>query len=136
MAKSFMLEVVTPERKVFSEEVQGIVVPATEGYLGVLANHAPMITGLNIGVVKFTTGSGEISMAISGGFMEVVDNKVIMLVDTAELAEEIDGLRAQQAKERAEKRLQDRAADLDFNRADAALKRALARLEAKEKKQT
>lgn len=134
MAKSFMLEVVTPERKVFSEEVQGIVVPATEGYLGVLANHAPMITGLNVGVANLTIGSGVISMAISGGFMEVVDNKVIMLVDTAELGDEIDVLRAQQAKERAEKRLRDKAADLDFNRAEAALKRALARLEAKEKK--
>ncbi|MBS4025937.1 MAG: F0F1 ATP synthase subunit epsilon [Clostridia bacterium] len=130
MAGQIMLEVVTPERKVFSEEVSGIVVPATEGSLGVLSNHAPLITGLQIGVIKFTQEGKIRKMAISGGFMEVKENKVIVLADTAELGSEIDVLRAKEAKERAEKRLTDREASIDYGRVHLALHRALARLKA------
>jgi F-type H+-transporting ATPase subunit epsilon len=130
MAGQIMLEVVTPERKVFSEEVSGIVVPATEGSLGVLSNHAPLITGLQIGVIKFTQEGKNRKMAISGGFMEVKDNKVIVLADTAELGSEIDVLRAKEAKERAEKRLTDKTASIDYGRVHLALYRAMARLKA------
>jgi F-type H+-transporting ATPase subunit epsilon len=130
MAGQIMLEVVTPERKVFSEEVSGIVVPATEGSLGVLADHAPLISGLQIGVVKFTQAGKVRKMAISGGFMEVKNNKVIVLADTAELGSEIDVLRAKEAKERAEQRLTDKTANIDYGRAQLALYRALARLKA------
>ncbi|MDW7675510.1 MAG: F0F1 ATP synthase subunit epsilon [Bacillota bacterium] len=130
MAASLTMEIVTPERKVFSEEVEALVVPATEGYLGVLPNHAPMITGLEIGVVKYTQANQEKNLAISGGFMEVIDNKVIILADTAELSGEINVLRAQEAKARAEKRLQDKSALVDQIRAQQALHRAVARLRA------
>lgn len=135
MAGQIKLEVVTPERKVFSEEVEGIVVPATEGFLGVLANHAPLISGLEIGVVNFSQEGKDRTMAISGGFMEVIDNKVIILADTAELGSEIDALRAQDAKQRAEKRLVDKSAEIDYQRAQLALARATARLRAREGRQ-
>ncbi|GAW93840.1 F0F1 ATP synthase subunit epsilon [Calderihabitans maritimus] len=128
--KSIKMEVVTPERVVFSEEVDSLIVPAAEGYLGVLPNHAPLITGLEIGVVRYKQGGRESKMAISGGFMEVYENRAIILADTAEKGDEIDLERAQRAKERAEKRLKERPPDLDVVRAELALKRALARIKA------
>lgn len=124
------MEVVTPERKVFSEQVESVIVPATEGYLGVLPNHAPMITGLEIGVIKYNQGGTEKKMAVCGGFMEVINNKVIMLVDTAELSGEIDVMRAKKAKERAEQLLRQKESDVELQRAEMALRRAMARLQA------
>ena len=124
------LEVVTPERKVLSEEIVSLIVPAIEGYLGILPNHAPIISGLEPGVIKYKVGGDYKKMAISGGFLEVSANKASILANTAELAEEIDVQRAQAAKERAEQRLQNKR-DIDVLRAELALKRALARLKAK-----
>jgi F-type H+-transporting ATPase subunit epsilon len=123
------LEVVTPERKVLSEEIVSLIVPAIEGYLGILPNHAPIISGLEPGVIKYKVGGNYKKMAISGGFLEVSANKASILANTAELAEEIDVQRAQAAKERAEQRLQNKS-DIDVLRAELALKRALARLKA------
>lgn len=123
------LEVVTPERKVLSEEIVSLIVPAIEGYLGILPNHAPIISGLEPGVVKYKVGGNYKKMAISGGFLEVSANKASILANTAELADEIDVQRAQAAKERAEQRLQNKK-DIDVLRAELALKRALARLKA------
>jgi F-type H+-transporting ATPase subunit epsilon len=123
------LEVVTPERKVLSEEIVSLIVPAIEGYLGILPNHAPIISGLEPGVIKYKVGGDYKKMAISGGFLEVSANKASILANTAELAEEIDVQRAQAAKERAEQRLQNKS-DIDVLRAELALKRALARLKA------
>jgi F-type H+-transporting ATPase subunit epsilon len=124
------LEVVTPERKVLSEEIVSLIVPAIEGYLGILPNHAPIISGLEPGVIKYKVGGDYKKMAISGGFLEVSANKASILANTAELAEEIDVQRAQAAKERAEQRLQNKS-DIDVLRAELALKRAMARLKAK-----
>jgi len=125
--KTLMLEVVTPERKVLSEKTSSIIVPAIEGYLGILPNHAPMISGLEPGVVKYKVAGEYKKMAISGGFLEVSDNKASILANTAEMAEEIDVKRAQAAKERAEKRLHNKKG-VDFLRAEMSLKRAIARL--------
>ncbi|AVX29968.1 MULTISPECIES: F0F1 ATP synthase subunit epsilon [unclassified Carboxydocella] len=122
------LEVVTPDRKVVSEEVEMVVAPAAEGYLGILANHAPLITSLQIGVLKYTAGGQEQKLAISGGFLEVKDNRAVVLAEAAERPEEIDVQRALAAKERAERRLAERSADIDMVRAEVALKRALNRL--------
>jgi F-type H+-transporting ATPase subunit epsilon len=127
------LEVVTPERKVLSEDIYSLIVPAIEGYMGILPNHAPIISGLEPGVVKFKVNGNYRKMAISGGFLEVSVNKASILANTAELAEEIDVKRAQEAKERAEKRLKNKK-DIDVLRAELALKRALARLNAAGKK--
>ncbi|MFZ5625977.1 MAG: F0F1 ATP synthase subunit epsilon [Bacillota bacterium] len=122
------LEVVTPDRKVVSEEVEMVVAPAAEGYLGILANHAPLITSLQIGILKYTAGGQEQKLAISGGFLEVKDNRAVVLAEAAERPEEIDVQRALAAKERAERRLAERSADIDMVRAEVALKRALNRL--------
>jgi len=128
--KIITMEVVTPEHHVCTLETEAVVVPAFEGYLGVLPNHAPLITQLGIGVVTYKVGGQEKKIAITGGFMEVADNKIVILADTAEMAEDIDIERAIAAKERAERRLRERAENLDYVRAQAALQRATARLKA------
>jgi len=128
--KILTMEVVTPERYVIKTQADSIVVPAAEGYLGVLPNHAPLITSLRIGVVRYSLKGQEKKMAISGGFMEVADNVVTILADTAELAEEIDVDRAIAAKERALQRLRERKENLDYARAQLSLQRAMARLKA------
>ena len=130
MAKTLKLEVVTPEKQVFSDEVQSIIVPAAEGYLGVLPNHAPLISGLKPGIIKYRQEGQTRLLAISGGFMEVSSNKVTILADTAERPEQVDVERAKAARERAEKRLKERPPGLDVARAEFALQRALARLRA------
>lgn len=128
--KLITMEVVSPERLVLREEVGSLVVPAAQGYLGVLPDHAPLVTGLKPGVVKYRVNGEVKRMAVSGGFMEVKDNKAVLLADTAERAEEIDVARAIRARERAERRLQERTADLDVARAETALQRSLARIRA------
>ena len=133
MAGTFTLEVVTPGELLFKDEVQFIVVPETYGELGVLRNHAPMIAALDIGVIRFTDAEGRIRrMAVSGGFMEVMNNEARVLAETAEIGNEIDVLRAKAAKERAEARLAAKAADTNMARAQAALQRAIARMKAAE----
>jgi len=128
---TFMLEVVTPDRIILSDEVQLAVVPAIEGELGVMRNHAPLVAALNIGVMRYKNPDGEQKkMALSGGFVEVLDNVVRVLVETAEHADHIDIARAKAAKERAERRLAQRDETTNHVRAEAALKRAIARLKA------
>lgn len=134
MAKILNLEVVTPERIMLQEETQSIIVPAAEGLLGLLPNHAPIITGLNPGLIKYRQGADLHVLAISGGFMEVSNNKVSVLADTAELPNEIDIERANAAKERAQKRLKEPPPGLDVHRAELAFHRAMARLRAAEYK--
>ncbi|MDD2443685.1 MAG: F0F1 ATP synthase subunit epsilon [Desulfotomaculaceae bacterium] len=128
--KKQRLEIVTPQRKVFSEDVKFLVAPGTEGELGILPEHAPLITSLNIGIMRVQQDSDFIKVFISGGFMEVRNSKVTILAPSAERAEEIDVARAERAKQRAEDRLAAKHADLDVMRAELALKRALLRLRA------
>lgn len=127
----FKLEVITPDRVVLSrKDITSVVAPGVEGYLGVLRNHAPLMTELAIGRIDFHCVDGSRDeMAVSGGFMEVIDNTVTILAETAELSGEIDVERAREAARRAEDRLASRAPDVDIARAEAALKRALNRLE-------
>ena len=128
------LDIVTAERVVYSGDVDEIVAPGVSGQLGILPHHAPLMTILQAGeLVAKNSGRDEI-MAISGGFLEVRPDRVIILADAAERAEEIDLARAAAAKQRAEERLRDRKAiGLDQAAAEAALKRALARLSVAEK---
>lgn len=124
------LEVVTQERTVVLSEVEYVLLPGTDGKFGILANHLPMMASLAIGVVEFGPRQGRRrKIALGGGFMEMHDNRLTVMAHTAELAEEIDVLRARQAKSRAEQRLADRKADLDLARAQIALQKALLRLE-------
>lgn len=130
MPETFTLEVVTPERVVFREPVQAVIVPGAQGQIGVLPDHAPMVVNLKAGVVKYRQ-SGQIKrMAVSGGLFEVSGDKAVILADAAELAGEIDVLRAKEARRRAEERLRARTENIDIARAHASLERALARLRA------
>jgi len=128
--KHITVEVVAPERIAFSNDVDFVVVPGIEGYMGILPQHAPIVSGLNIGVLKVIDAGKETKVAISGGFMEVNENKVVILADTAELGSEIDVVRAKEAKERAEARLSSKSFDVDVARAEMALRRAVTRLKA------
>ncbi len=131
---SIKLDIVTAERIVYSEDVDAVVAPGIEGQLGILPNHAPLMTMLQGGELIARKGGQEESMAISGGFLEIRPEHVIVLADQAERAEEIDLARAESAKQRAEERLRDRkVTGLDETRAEAALKRAMVRLEVAEK---
>ena len=132
---SIKLEIVTAERVVYTEDVDIVLAPGMEGQLGILPHHAPLMTILQSGEILARRGTEEDIMAISGGFLEVRPDSVIILADSAERAEEIDEERAQAAKERAEKRLEEKgvAVDLDAARVEASLRRAMARLSVLEK---
>ena len=124
------VEVVTPERVVYSGQAEMVIARGVEGDLGILPNHMPLVTPLKIAPVRIKVEGGqETKVAVSGGFMEVRGDKVTILAETAELPGDIDVERAKAAKERAEKRLAERYPDLDVKRAERALQRALARLD-------
>ena len=129
------LDIVTAERVVYSEEVDAVIAPGAEGQLGILPHHAPLMTILDAGELVVRRGSEEESLAISGGFLEVRPDRVIVLADQAERAEDIDIERAEAAKTRAEERLKERGVTpgLDEARIEASLRRALARLSVAEK---
>lgn len=126
---TFNLNVVAPNGQILDKEVDFVVLPSDEGELGILANHAPLIAGLQPGVMRYTEDGKVNKISVCGGFVEVVNNKVSVLASTAEKAEAIDVDRAMAAKERAQKRLQDKSPDVDLSRAEMALKRAVARLQ-------
>lgn len=124
------IKVITPERVVYNEQIEMITVKAIDGLLGVLPGHAPLVTGLQTGILKIKKDGDEVVISTSAGIMEVLPEEVKVVVGTAELPEEIDVERAQAAKERAERRLNANAHDIDVTRARAALERAIARLKA------
>ena len=129
MADRLTLEIATPTRLVAAETVDEIVIPGSQGYFGVLPGHAAFLTTLGIGELMYRIGRDEHYLAVSNGFAEVRTDKVIVLADTAERPEEIDRARAERSRERAERRLAGRVEEeVDYNRALAALARALARL--------
>jgi F-type H+-transporting ATPase subunit epsilon len=128
------LEIVTAERVVFSDDVDVIVAPGVEGQLGILPHHAPLMTMLLPGELQVRRGTEDFFLAISGGFLEVRPDRVIILADAAERVEEIDVARAEAAKQRAEERLKTHPPDLDMARTEAALHRSLARLRVVERR--
>jgi F-type H+-transporting ATPase subunit epsilon len=136
MAEKISLEVVTPKGAVVSEEVDIVTAPGFAGEFGVLANHAPFLSTIKIGTLTYKQGSTTEEMMISGGFCEVSNNKITLLVESAERGHEIEVDRALLAKERAEKRLAEmlqQKEKYDRARIDAALQRAMARLRLAEK---
>ena len=131
MAEKINLEVVTPKGPIVSEEVDIVTAPGFAGEFGVLANHAPFLSTIKIGTLRYKKDDTEQELMVSGGFCEVSDNKITFLVESAERGHEIDADRALKAKERAEKRLlqaKEQQAKIDRVRAEAALQRAMARL--------
>ena len=125
----FKLSIVSPARVLYSREVKSVVVPGSEGYLGILSHHAPLITALMPGKITITeTDDKQRKAAVSGGFLEVSGNVATILADSVEFVEEIDLDRAKTAYERARKRLNLHSSDTDTDRAAAALRRAENRL--------
>ena len=130
MADTFQLEVVTPAREVARERVAEAQIPARGGYLGILPGHTPLIAEMGVGELSYHVGGRVFSCTAIGGFVEVLGDRVIVLADSAERAEEIDVERAQSARDRAQKRLATpNDPSIDWKRAEAALERAQARLQ-------
>jgi len=123
------LEIVTAERVVFADNVDVVIAPGISGELGILPHHAPLMTTLVPGELIARKNGEEYNMAISGGFIEVRPDRVIILADAAERAEEIDIARAEAAKKRAQEQLVRSASAVEAAAAEAALRRALARIE-------
>ncbi len=130
MADQLTLELATPTKLAVSATVDEVVIPGSQGYFGVLPGHAPLLATLGIGELTYRVGRDERHLALSGGFAEVRNDKVIILADAAETPEDIDRERAERAKQRAEQRLSGRSQEeIDYTRAMCALMRALTRLQ-------
>ncbi len=128
------IDIVTAEQVVYSDDVDIIIAPGIEGQLGVLPHHTPLMTILQPGELRLRKGGEEFSLAISGGFLEVRPDRVIVLADAAERAEEIDTARAEEAKRRAQEQISRHPAEVDAARAEAALHRSLIRLKVAERR--
>lgn len=134
MAK-LKVEVITGERIVYeADDVDMVVAPGAEGTLGILPRHAPLISLLSMGEMRIRKGNDEQALAVFGGFIEVANNVVRVLADTAERAEEIDEARAEEARQRAQARLRERTAEIDRARAEAAFRRSIVRLQVARKR--
>jgi F-type H+-transporting ATPase subunit epsilon len=129
LPKSLSLEVVTPDRAIVKETVDEVVLPGSEGSFGVLPGHAPLLATLQVGEMWYRRGQERQYLAIAFGFVEVLPDRVTVLAQIAEKAEDIDTTRAEAAKTRAEQRMTSRQTDLDFERARIALMKSLVRLQ-------
>jgi len=137
MANKILLEVVTPDRLLVSKEVDVVVATGVDGEFGVLYGHVPFLATLDIGELRYRDGNEVEYLAVAGGFAEVTGKKITVLAEAAELAEEIDVQRAEKARERAERRLEEarKREEIDYARAEAALRRALVRLRVASRKE-
>jgi F-type H+-transporting ATPase subunit epsilon len=126
------VDILTPERRVLQAQADSVVVPAADGELGILSDHLPLVAQLQPGAIRMRSGNDTQLFAVSGGFVEVQNNHVIVMAETAEMAHEIDIERARQAAERAKAELRTPSGSADLAQAEAALKRALVRLRAAE----
>jgi F-type H+-transporting ATPase subunit epsilon len=130
-----LLEIVTPEKLAFSEEVDAVTVPGVEGELGILPHHAPLLTTLGIGELKIRRGGNEEFFAIVGGFLQVRPDRVVVMAETADMASEIDVQRAEEARREAERALQEGFSEpADLARARAALQQALLKIQVAERR--
>jgi len=124
----FRLEVVTAERELYSGDVDQLIAPSRQGQVTILPNHAPLLSQLESGLLEYRVNDEDQALAVTGGFMEVMGNRAVILADSAERAEEIDEERAQAALDKAEERMSSRDTDIDFERAVQQLARARTRL--------
>jgi len=134
MSDTFQLEIVTPDKKVVTTAAEEVQIPGKNGYLGVLAGHAPLITELAVGEISYREGGHQQRLSVAWGFAEVLPDKVTILAETAERPEEIDVDRARKAKERAEQRLTSGDPAVDVERCLDALHKAETRLDVAGKK--
>ena len=131
MADEFSLVIVTPSSMAFEGEARSVLAPGTDGYFEVLIGHVPMLTSLQPGVLTIRNDEGRTRYAVSGGFVEVLRSQVTILAETIEEVDAIDVERAQQAEERARRRLDSDEEGIDAERAKASLDRALNRIRAR-----
>lgn len=134
MSKKLQLKIVTPQKILLDEQVEAVYSKSVAGEFGILPDHIPYMTDLNIGVTEYIKENKKEFVSTIGGVIQVKDNIVTVLSDTAELGEQIDITRARAAKERAEARLKAGTADIDVDRAQMALARAMVRIQAAGKK--
>ena len=128
------LEIITPEKPIFKDQIEAVTIPGTQGSFQILKNHAPIISSFEIGIIKVRKSDLETYYTTSGGTVEVSKNNVLVLADSIDKVSDIDQDRAEQAKQRAEERLRKKhEADIDEARAKAALNRALNRINAVKK---
>jgi F-type H+-transporting ATPase subunit epsilon len=133
MAETITFEVATPERLVISESVDEVVLPSVDGSMGVLPGHAPLMALLDIGEMSYRVGGSTHFVAVSGGFAEVLRNRVRVLAQTAERAEEIDLERAEKDRAQADGKLKDHPPPSDFRQWEVRLKRAISRINVRER---
>lgn len=130
-----LLEIVTPERLAYSDTVDAVVLPGSEGELGILPHHAPLVSMLGVGELRIRKGATEESFAIVGGFLQVRPDKVVVMAETADLASEIDLEKAQEARREAERTLEETSGEpVDLARARAQLQQALLRIRVAERR--
>jgi F-type H+-transporting ATPase subunit epsilon len=129
IATRITLEIVTPDRSIARADVDEVQLPGTDGYLGVLPGHTPLLTTLKVGELWYRTGSERHYLSVAFGFAEVLPDRVTILAQIAERAQDIDVERAEAAKKRAEERLSARVPDIDFERARIAMMKSLIRLQ-------
>jgi F-type H+-transporting ATPase subunit epsilon len=129
MANKINLEIITPEKLALRTEVDEVVLPGLTGELGVLPDHEPLITQLKTGILTYRQGAAQQRLHVSGGFAEVLGDKVSVLSDVAEKPDEIDIERAKAALDRAEKRLLTNSEDIDVERAELKKERAKTRIQ-------
>ena len=134
MADTFQLEIVTPEKMIVKDVAEEVQIPGSGGYLGVLTGHAPLITELSAGELSYRNGGNTYRFSVAWGFAEVLPDRVTILAETAERADEIDVNKAQADKKHAEQHLADGKSEEDFVKAEGELKYAESRLEVAQKK--
>lgn len=132
MANTMKLQIITPMRTILDVEVESVILNTTEGEMGVLYDHEPVVTLLGYKDIVYTQGGQKKKATALGGFAEITKDRVTILTDASELADEIDLERAKKAKERAEKRLASKDSGIDHLRAEIALKKAIARINLRE----
>jgi len=136
MADTFELEIVTPDKKVVSDTAEEVQIPGKNGYLGILPGHAPLITELAVGEISYRKQGATEHLSVAWGFAEVLPEKVTILAETAERAQDIDIKRAQEQRDRAEQYLKSGDPNIDYPRALNALQRAETRLAVAAKRQS
>ncbi len=133
---TMQLEIITAEQQVYGDEVELVVAPGIEGELGILANHAPLMTALQPGEILIRKDGEETYLAVTGGFLEVMGNKVTILADACERSDEINEERAQIAVDRARERMANQGTDMQLERAVASVRRAQVRLNVVRRRRT
>lgn len=134
MAKTFLLEIVTPEKQFFTGQVESLILPAVDGSYGVQAGHEPVVIAIEPGEARYLADGQWHDLVVTQGFAEIMSDYAVVLVSAAERPEDIDATRAERAKERAEERLRQHESRQEYIRSKAALARATARLTAARQK--